>query len=260
MPPKVARTGGGSKTQPPKKTTTSSSSKSSGSSKTSSSSSVKKTTPPPAKPKNVDKVDFGKPKPKVDAGTYKPPAPPKHVQSKPDGLLRAGEELTFEKFCVMMDMKPTEIQKALKSPPKPSTSSGSKTTTTSTAHSSNSHISTSSSSGSAKHTTSSNSTSSTSRTSTEYITSVPSAHSSASKTFTATHSKPFTAPQPETVTFKVKSSYNEGTTMQFVDQGDKMHLSAPPKDAVKECCRGRTRSDKNTSTNGYTAKRDKSSE
>ena len=65
----------------------------------------------------------------------------------------------------------------------------------------------------------------------------PSAHSSASKTFTATHSKPFTAPQPETVTFKVKSSYNEGITMQFVDQGDKMHLSAPPKDAVKECCK-----------------------
>ena len=34
---------------------------------------------PPAKPKNVDKVDFGKPKPKTDAGTYKPAPPPKPV-------------------------------------------------------------------------------------------------------------------------------------------------------------------------------------
>ena len=65
----------------------------------------------------------------------------------------------------------------------------------------------------------------------------PSAHASASKTFTATHSKPFAAPQSETVTFKVKSSYNNGTTMQFFDQGDKIHLAAPPKDAVKECCK-----------------------
>ena len=76
MPPKGARTGGGSKTQPPKtmaKASTSSSSKSSGSSKTSSSSSVKKSTPPPAKPKNVDKVDFGKPKPQTDAGVYHKP-------------------------------------------------------------------------------------------------------------------------------------------------------------------------------------------
>lgn len=56
-----------------KKTTSSSSS--SKTSKTASSSSVKKATPPPAKPKNVDKVEFGKPKPKVDAGTYKPEPP-----------------------------------------------------------------------------------------------------------------------------------------------------------------------------------------
>ena len=83
MPGKVARTGGGSKTQPPKKTTSSSSS--SKTSKTSSSSSVKKATPPPAKPKNVDKVDFGKPKPKVDAGTYKP-APPKPAPAPPRPL------------------------------------------------------------------------------------------------------------------------------------------------------------------------------
>ena len=51
----------------------SSSSKSSGSSKTSSSSGVKKATPPPVKPKNVDKVDFGKPKPQADAGVYHKP-------------------------------------------------------------------------------------------------------------------------------------------------------------------------------------------
>ena len=75
MPPKVARTGGGSKTQPPKTMAkASSSSKSSGSSKTSNSSGVKKPAPPvTSKPKNVDKVDFGKPKPQVDVGIYKPP-------------------------------------------------------------------------------------------------------------------------------------------------------------------------------------------
>lgn len=85
MPGKVARTGGGSKTQPPKKTT-SSSSKSSGSSKTSSSSNVKKATPPPAKPKNVDKVDFGKPKPTASAGVYKkPPVMKSAVTSKSAG-------------------------------------------------------------------------------------------------------------------------------------------------------------------------------
>ena len=84
MPGKVARTGGGSKTQPPKKTTTSSSSKSSGSSKTSSSSGVKKSAPPvTSKPKNVDKVDFGKPKPTASAGTYKPAPPkPKNVDKR----------------------------------------------------------------------------------------------------------------------------------------------------------------------------------
>lgn len=75
MPPKVARTGGGSKTQPPKTMAkASSSSKSSGSSKMSSSSGVKKSAPPvTSKPKNVDKVDFGKPKPQADAGVYHKP-------------------------------------------------------------------------------------------------------------------------------------------------------------------------------------------
>lgn len=101
MPPKVARTGGGSKTQPPKtmaKASTSSSSKSSGSSKTSSSSSVKKSTPPPAKPKNVDKVEFNKPKPKVDAGTYKP-APPK--PSKAEEIARMAAEQRSEALSQM---------------------------------------------------------------------------------------------------------------------------------------------------------------
>ena len=124
---KVSKVGGSKPTQT--KTITK---KSSGSSKVSNTNTVKQTTPAP-KPKNVDKVEFGKPKQTASAGTYKP-APPK-----------------------------------------------------------------------------------------------PSAHSSASKTFTA--------PQPETVTFKVKSSYNEGTTMQFVGQGDEVHFPAPPKDAVKECCK-----------------------
>ena len=91
MPGKVARTGGGSKTQPPKKTTSSSSS--SKTSKTSSSSSVKKATPPPAKPKNVDKVDFGKPKPTASAGTYKP-VPPKPAPAKE---MKPSRE-DFEKF------------------------------------------------------------------------------------------------------------------------------------------------------------------
>lgn len=86
MPPKVSRVstkgtatvlrGGGS-------------TKSSGSSKTSSSSSavkktatttttqrpVQKTISPPSPKPNVDKVDFGKQKPKLDAVTYKPPVP-----------------------------------------------------------------------------------------------------------------------------------------------------------------------------------------
>ena len=48
----------------------SSNSKTSGSSKTAKSSIVKKTTntAPQQKPKNVDKVDFGKPKPPIDTG------------------------------------------------------------------------------------------------------------------------------------------------------------------------------------------------
>ena len=63
MSPKVSKVGSRS-TKTIVKASTSSSSKSSGSSKTSSSSSVKKTTPPvTSKPKNVDKVDFGLPKP-----------------------------------------------------------------------------------------------------------------------------------------------------------------------------------------------------
>ena len=74
MPPKVAKTGGGSKTQTKTMAKASSSSKSSGSSKTSSSSGVKKSAPPvTSKPKNVDKVDFGKPKPQADAGVYHKP-------------------------------------------------------------------------------------------------------------------------------------------------------------------------------------------
>ena len=107
MPPKVARTGGGSKTQPPKKTTTSSSSKSSGSSKTSSSSSVKKTTPPvTSKPKNVDKVDFGKPKPTASAGTYKP-TPPKQP-SKAEEIARIAAEKRAESLAEM----PSLVRKA----------------------------------------------------------------------------------------------------------------------------------------------------
>ena len=106
MPPKVARTGGGSKTQPPKKTTTSSSSKSSGSSKTSSSSGVKKSAPPvTSKPKNVDKVDFGKPKPTASAGTYKP-TPPK--PSKAEEIARIAAEKRAESLAEM----PSLVRKA----------------------------------------------------------------------------------------------------------------------------------------------------
>ena len=70
MPPRV---GSNKPAQTKTMAKASSSSKSSGSSKTSSSSSVKKTTPPPAKPKNVDKVEFNKPKPTASAGVYHKP-------------------------------------------------------------------------------------------------------------------------------------------------------------------------------------------
>ena len=108
MPPKVARTGGGSKTQSPKTMAkASSSSKSSGSSKTSSSSSVKKSAPPvTSKPKNVDKVDFGKPKPQADAGVYhkprmiaaatrrdpEPPKPPKTAEEERKQKIKEAEK------------------------------------------------------------------------------------------------------------------------------------------------------------------------
>lgn len=91
MPPRV---GSNKPAQTKTMAKASSSSKSSGSSKTSSSSGVKKATPPPVKPKNVDKVDFGKPKPQADAGVYhKPrliaaatgrdPEPPKPKKTEP---------------------------------------------------------------------------------------------------------------------------------------------------------------------------------
>ena len=64
---KVSKVGGSKPTQT--KTITK---KSSGSSKVSNINTVKQTTPAP-KPKNVDKVEFGKPKPTVDTGVYHKP-------------------------------------------------------------------------------------------------------------------------------------------------------------------------------------------
>lgn len=83
MPGKVARTSAGHAQT--SKSTSKSSSKTSSTSKSSSSSTVKKTTQsaPPPKPKNVDKVEFNTAKPKVDAGTYKPPAPHKPAPPPP---------------------------------------------------------------------------------------------------------------------------------------------------------------------------------
>lgn len=73
MPPKVSRTST-VRTTPPKKTVSSSKS----TNKSSSSSGVKKSAlPVTSKPKNVDKVDFGKTKTIASAGTYKPAPPPK---------------------------------------------------------------------------------------------------------------------------------------------------------------------------------------
>ncbi len=99
MPPKVSRV----VSKPTKaiaKASTSSSSRSSGSSsKTSSSSRIRKSATtasrpaPEPKPKNVDKVDFGKPKTIVDAGVYKP-APPK--PSKAEEIARIAAEKRAE--------------------------------------------------------------------------------------------------------------------------------------------------------------------
>ena len=90
MPPRV---GSNKPAQTKTMAKASSSSKSSGSSKTSSSSGVKKATPPPAKPKNVDKVEFNKPKPTASAGTYKP-TPPKPSKAELERIekLKAIEE------------------------------------------------------------------------------------------------------------------------------------------------------------------------
>ena len=79
MPPKVSKVSSKpTQTKTIARANTSSSSKSSGSSKSSSSSGVKKSAPPvTSKPRNVDKVDFGKPKTTASAGTYKPAEPPK---------------------------------------------------------------------------------------------------------------------------------------------------------------------------------------
>ena len=136
MPPKVARTGGGSKpTQTKTMAKASSSSKSSGSSKTASSSNVKKATPPPAKPKNVDKVDFNKPKPTASAGVYKKPPVMKSAvtsksagtatvsqttvrQSTHFGLHNEGVEPKINRVDLPMksteDLKPTVFIKCLK--------------------------------------------------------------------------------------------------------------------------------------------------
>lgn len=77
MPPKISKVGSSRSTKTVAKASTSSSSKSSGSSKTSSSSSVRKSAPPPPapKPRNVDKVDFGKTRTIADAGVYHRPKP-----------------------------------------------------------------------------------------------------------------------------------------------------------------------------------------
>ena len=77
MPPKVSKVSSKpTQTKTIAKASTSSSSKSSGSSKTSSSSGVKKSAPPvTSKPRNVDKVDFGKTKTTADAGVYHRPKP-----------------------------------------------------------------------------------------------------------------------------------------------------------------------------------------
>lgn len=77
---KVSKVGGSKPTQT--KTITK---KSSGSSKVSNTNTVKQTTPAP-KPKNVDKVEFGKPKPTASAGVYKkPPVMKSAVTSKSAG-------------------------------------------------------------------------------------------------------------------------------------------------------------------------------
>lgn len=67
---KVSKVGSNKTTQTKTIAKASSNSKTSGSSKTAKSSIVKKTTntAPQQKPKNVDKVDFGKPKPPIDTG------------------------------------------------------------------------------------------------------------------------------------------------------------------------------------------------
>lgn len=81
MPPKVSKVSSKpTQTKTIAKASTSSSSKSSRSSKASSSSGVKKSAPPvTSKPRNVDKVDFGKTKTTADAGIYKPAPPPKSM-------------------------------------------------------------------------------------------------------------------------------------------------------------------------------------
>lgn len=73
MPSKVSRT---TPMHPPaSKSTSKSSSKTSQPAPTKVTPTSKTTTPP--KTKNVDKVEFNKPKPTANAGTYKPPAPHK---------------------------------------------------------------------------------------------------------------------------------------------------------------------------------------
>ncbi len=103
MPPKVSRASTVRAT-PFKKTTVSSSKSTNKSSSTTSSKSTvsrpttsavrsapSKPAPAPAqKPRNVDRVDFGKPKPPVDAGVYKP-APPKPSKAELERIAREEE-------------------------------------------------------------------------------------------------------------------------------------------------------------------------
>ncbi|MBQ3067456.1 MAG: hypothetical protein IJC97_00180 [Oscillospiraceae bacterium] len=138
IPPKVSKVSSSKTTQTKTiaKASTSSSSKSSGSSKTSSSSGTKKSAPPvTSKPKNVDKVDFGKPKSTVSAGTYKPAPPPKtktvnvieHGKVVPKQVPIAPKKMepgvsyptgTFFKREIVYQASPEEIAKAKQPKPK----------------------------------------------------------------------------------------------------------------------------------------------
>ena len=107
---KVSKVGSNKTTQTKTIAKASSNSKTSGSSKTAKSSIVKKTTntAPQQKPKNVDKVDFGKPKPPIDTGVYHRPKPiaaatgrdpePKQVEHKKKIHEQAQKEVNAEKF------------------------------------------------------------------------------------------------------------------------------------------------------------------